>query len=194
MITNRDALAGASLPPARTRGVAGRSDAAFGVLVDGLNGIGSLLIFAMMLLVGSDVVGRSLFNQPIYGVAELVSLSIVAIVFLQLGSTLRHQRMTRADLFIDGFIARHRRAGLLLNAAFNLAGLAACLAIATATYPLLVHAWTKGQYIGVEGLFTAATWPVRLIVIVGSVVTAIQYLIYMLADFRACARRAVHSE
>ncbi len=169
-------------------------DSPFGQLIDGLNGLGSLLIFAMMLLVCSDVVGRSFFDQPIYGVAELVSLAIVAIVYLQLASTLRHRRMTRADLFLDALLLRRPRAGHLLSAAFNAAGLFACLVIVVATAPLLVSAWREGLYIGVEGLFTVPTWPVRLIVLIGGAITAAQYLIHAYQDARAALRGALHSE
>ncbi len=171
-----------------------RPDSPFGRLVDGLNGIGSLLIFAMMVLVCSDVVGRSFFNQPIYGVAELVALSIIAIVFLQLASTLRHQRMTRADLFIDGLLQRRPRAGHLLRALFSVAGLFACLVMVIATTPLLERAWSQGLYIGVEGLFTAPTWPVRLIVVVGASITAIQYTIHVVEDVRAAIRNTATEE
>lgn len=183
-----------SAPPDLGRVAKRERDSLFGQLIDGLNGLGSLLIFAMMVLVCSDVVGRSFFDQPIYGVAELVSLAIIAIVYLQLASTLRHRRMTRADLFIDALLARRPRAGHLLSAAFNGAGLFACLVIVVATAPLLTDAWSEGLYIGVEGLFTVPTWPVRLIVLVGGAITAMQYLIHTHQDVRAALRGATHSE
>ena len=57
-------------------------------LIDGitlaLNVIGTAGIFLLMLLINADVLGRSLFDRPISGVPEIVSLSIVAIVFLQI--------------------------------------------------------------------------------------------------------------
>ena len=99
---------------------------AFGVLVDSLNGLGSLVIASVMVLMCADVVLRNLFNQPIDGVAELVATSIIIIVFLQLPATLRHGRMSRADLFIDPFVARRPRAGKRLRALFSLAGVFAC--------------------------------------------------------------------
>ena len=66
-----------------------------------LNAIGTLWIVALMLLINSDVLGRELFNSPVRGVTELVSLSIVGIVFLQLADTLWSGRMTRADVLLD---------------------------------------------------------------------------------------------
>src|SRR5690606_9515711 len=49
-----------------------------------LNVIGTLLIVAIMVLVNVDVIGRGAFDAPVAGVPELVSMSIVAIVFLQI--------------------------------------------------------------------------------------------------------------
>ena len=49
-------------------------------------------IFVLMVVINVDVIGRTLFTKPLPGVPELVRLSIVAIVFLQIGSTLRAGR------------------------------------------------------------------------------------------------------
>jgi len=54
--------------PALTR------DSLFGYAVDGLNGAGSLLIFAVMALMCADVLSRNLIDRPIDGVAELVAI------------------------------------------------------------------------------------------------------------------------
>ena len=61
----------------------------FSKLVAGLNSIGTVIIFAMMIIINVDVFSRFLFNAPFDGVTELVELSIVAIVFLQLGDAVR---------------------------------------------------------------------------------------------------------
>ncbi len=159
-------------------------DSPFGYLVDGLNGIGSILIFAVMALMVADVLMRDLFNAPIDGVAEMVAISIIAIVFLQLGSTLRHGRMSRADLFIDGFTLRHPRAGNFILTLFSLAGVFVCSVIFYATYPAFINAWVENDFFGVQGVFTMPTWPVRLIVLVGCGITAIQYLLHAIWHFR----------
>ena len=66
-------------------------------LITFMNAIGTLWIFGLMVLIGADVLGRELFNSPIRGVTEIVSLSIVAIVFLQLAHTLWVKRITRNE-------------------------------------------------------------------------------------------------
>lgn len=162
-------------------------DSPFGYLVDGLNGLGSVLILAVMVLMVADVLMRDLFNAPIDGVAELVAISIIAIVFLQLGSTLRHGRMSRADLFIDGFTLRHPRAGNLIHAVFAVAGAVVCGVIFYATAPRFARSWTENEFFGVQGVFTVPTWPVQFIVLVGCAVTAIQYLLHVLWHVRRAA-------
>lgn len=156
----------------------------FGRLVDGLNAAGSVVIAIVMLLMCADVLLRNLLNHPLDGVAELVATSIVVIVFLQLPGTLRHGRMSRADLFIDPFIQRRPRAGKRLRALFSLAGVFACGVIAYATWPLLVRAWNDSEFFGVEGVFTFPTWPMRAVVLLGAVLAALQYVLLAKQDWR----------
>ncbi|MCG6658937.1 TRAP transporter small permease [Halomonas campisalis] len=157
-------------------------EAMFGHLADGMSALGSLVIFGMMLLVCSDVVLRSLMNRPIYGVNEIMSLSIVAIVFLQLASTLKNNRMARADIFIDKLIRTSPGLGYALRALFGVAGMIAFSFVIYGTYPLWERAWHGSEYIGVPGLLTVPTWPVRMIVILGGILTAIQYAINVKGD------------
>jgi TRAP-type C4-dicarboxylate transport system permease small subunit len=159
----------------------------FGRLVDGLNAIGSVVIAAVMLLMCADVLLRNLASRPIDGVSELVATSIVVIVFLQLPATLRHGRMSRADLFIDPFIRRRPRAGKGLRALFSAAGAFACGAIAYASAPLLRRAWSDAEFLGVEGLFTFPIWPMRAVVLAGAVLAAVQYVLLVLQDLREAA-------
>lgn len=156
----------------------------FGWLVDGLNAAGSAVIAIVMLLMCADVLLRNLLNHPLDGVAELVATSIVVIVFLQLPGTLRHGRMSRADLFIDPFIQRRPRAGKRLRALFSLAGVFACGVIAYATWPLLARAWGDSEFFGVEGVFTFPTWPMRAVVLLGAVLAALQYVLLAKQDWR----------
>jgi TRAP-type mannitol/chloroaromatic compound transport system permease small subunit len=156
----------------------------FGYFIDGLNGLGSIMIFCVMGLMVADVLMRDLFNRPIDGVAEMVAISIIAIVFLQLGSTLRHGRMSRADLFIDGFTLRHPKAGNFIHMLFSLAGVFVCGVIFYATWPTFMQAWTDKDFYGVQGVFTLPTWPVKFIVLLGCAVTALQYLLHAIWHLR----------
>lgn len=166
----------------------GVPDSPFGRLVDGLNAIGSLLIGAVMLLMCTDVLMRNLANQPIDGVAEMVAASIVVIVFLQLPSTLRHGRMSRADLFLDPFLQRRPAAGRRLRGTYSLVGIFACGVIAYASWGPLVRAWTNNEFLGIEGVFTFPTWPMRGVVVMGAVLAAVQYALLAVHDWREAGR------
>ncbi len=161
---------------------------AFGMLVDGLNAVGSVVIGAVMVLMCADVLLRNLANRPIDGVAELVAASIIVIVFLQLPSTLRHGRMSRADLFIDPFVMRRPRAGRLLRGTYALVGSFACGVIAYASWPAFVRSWANSEFLGIEGVFTFPTWPMRGVVILGATLAAVQYLLLAAQDARDAIR------
>jgi TRAP-type C4-dicarboxylate transport system permease small subunit len=167
-----------------TPSASGAPDSAFGRLIDALNAAGSVLIGAVMLLMCADVLLRNLANRPIDGVAELVATSIVMIVFLQLPATLRHGRMSRADLFIDPFIDRRPRAGKRLRALFSATGIFACGVIAYASWWPLLRSWTEDEFLGVEGLFTFPIWPMRALVVLGAALAAVQYLLLAVQDLR----------
>jgi hypothetical protein len=94
-----------------------------------------VLIAAVMLLMCADVLMRNLAGRPIDGVAETVAASIVVIVFLQLPATLRHGRMSRADLFIEPLLERRPAAGRRLRALYSAVGVFACGLIAYASAP-----------------------------------------------------------
>ena len=72
-------------------------DTRFGKLTATMNAIGSCLIVFIMLVMLGDIFGRFLFNKPIPGVPEIVAISLVAIVFLQIAHTLRAWRVIFTD-------------------------------------------------------------------------------------------------
>ena len=77
--------------------------------------------------------------------------------------------------------------GHLLRALFGLAGAFVCSVLVDASWPKLVGAWQTSEFIGVEGIFTAPIWPMRLFVVAGSLLTALQYLVFVLEDLRVVA-------
>ncbi len=139
------------------------------------NVAGSLLILVLMVLVGVDVAGRNLFGAPVPGVPEMVTLSIVAIVFLQIPQALRAGRMTRSDAF-PGFLARRAPVlGRLLETLFDLAAIAVIWVILRQTWPIFTRAWERGEFIGALGDFTAPVWPVKATILLGCVLLSLQF-------------------
>lgn len=144
--------------------------------------LGTIWTFALMLLIVADVVGRSFLSRPITGVAEIAAHSIVAIVFLQLASTIHARRMTRADFLIERFHRSSPALARLLELIFLLIGAVICLLIAYAGWKPLVGAYAAGEFFGVRGVFTVPTWPFRAIIVFGASLAALVFLIQAFQD------------
>lgn len=140
-----------------------------------LNICGSLLIFALMLLIGADVLGRNLFGTPISGVPEMVTLSIVAIVFLQIPQALRAGRMTRAEAVLGALKKKRPAFGRAIETVFDLAAMLVAGIIVYATWPIFTRALERNEFVGAVGDFTAPVWPVKAMVLVGAGVLTLQF-------------------
>lgn len=163
----------------------GRSlGAYFSMLVMGLGALGTLGIFALMLLINGDVIGRVLFNSPVPGVPEMVQMGVVAIVYLQLGQALASGRFTRSDPFYARIARRYPRVGCALSSVFHLTGAALMSLILAGEVPRLIEAVTQGEYFGHRGVFVAPRWPVELAIVLGCAVTAAQFLLMAWRDLR----------
>lgn len=141
-----------------------------------MNALGSVWIAVLMVLINADVLSREAFTAPIRGVSELVALSIVGIVFLQIAHTLWSGRITRSDSLLDRLMTRYPAVGHGLDCVFNLAGTAVMAILCWASWPYFLRAWTEGEYVGALGDFTAPTWPIRLIILIGSAATSLTFL------------------
>ena len=157
----------------------------WGYLVDGLSALGSLLIVTLMLMIGADVLSRNIMGSSLPLVSELGALMVVMIVYLQLATTIRHDRMARADVFYRGFREKHPRKGAVLGAAFDLAGAGVIGVMALATLRLLEHDLSSGQFIGITGVMTLPTWPFRAAILAGMTIAGIQFALQVISALRA---------
>ena len=73
--------------------------------------------FMLTFFIMADIIGRGMFNAPVYGVREIVMNSIVIIVFLQAGYAIRSRSMLKADFIIDHFPPWFRRIALEIGKA-----------------------------------------------------------------------------
>ena len=138
---------------------------------------GTVWIFFLMLLVVADVMGRNFLDKPITGVAEFAARSVSAIVFLQLAAAIGAGKMTRSD-FLQRVLLRWTPRGVaVMECLFALLGAVLFLALAWISWPELLSAWKGNEYFGVQGVYMIPTWPFRGLVVVGSVVAALAYLI-----------------
>lgn len=144
-------------------------------LVDVLSVLGTALIMVVMLVMDGDVLGRALFGRPIAGAAEIVTMSIAAIVFLQLPAALAAGRFVRSDVLLDSIMSRRAVLGERLQALWCVLGAFTFVLLCHGAAPLVWKDWVRGEVYGSPGVFTFARWPVGLTVLLGCVVTAVQF-------------------
>ncbi|MEM9197469.1 MAG: TRAP transporter small permease [Pseudomonadota bacterium] len=149
----------------------------------GANIIGTLLIVALVAIICIDVAGREAFGQPLPGVPEMVSLSIVAIVFLQVPQALKAGRLTRSDGLVNLLIRRRPRLAAALETFYECLGILVVGAILYAHFPILTRSITRGDFVGSVGNVTFPTWPVKLMILIGASLLALQFLARILRRF-----------
>ena len=134
--------------------------------------------FILTFFIVADIVGRSVFDTPVYGVREIVMNSIVMIVFLQAGYAIRSRSMLRADFLAQKFPPLFGRImlaiGYLLGAAFF-------LMILVGGWDMAIHSWVAGEYEG-EGALRVPAWPTRFTILFGSTVACVNYLLMIYLD------------
>lgn len=146
-----------------------------GVFALGVIGTGLILVLAGLII--ADVVGREFFGHAVPGVPELVAMSMVSIVFLQLAYALRAERLTRNGSFIDKLCEKRPAVGHALETIFSLAGAVVFAMIIYTTLPYLAYAWTSNQYFGGVAGFFVPVWPVKAVTVIGSAAIAVQFLL-----------------
>ncbi len=143
-----------------------------------MNTLGSIWILVLVLIINADALGRKLFAHPLDGVIEITELSLVGIIFLQLGDATRKGRLTRSDGFFGIVQRRKPLAGRCMGAGFDLLGAVFMGLVIIGSVPLLVESIREDFYVGVQGLVTIPVWPVKLVIVVGAAVTMLQFLVF----------------
>lgn len=134
--------------------------------------------FGLAFLVMGNIIGRGVFDAPIYGTAEIVAASIVIVVFLQAGYAIRSRSMLKADFLVIHLPEKVQRfllaIGYLLGAAFF-------LMIITGGWDESILSFQQGEYEG-EGALRVPSWPARWTVIFGSGLAMVNYLVMAYID------------
>jgi TRAP-type C4-dicarboxylate transport system permease small subunit len=141
-------------------------------LVYTLLAVAALLTFSLSFLVVADVVGRVVFNSPVKGTPEIVSMSIVIICFLLAGYAVQSGGMLQADILVGLFGRRGPLISILLS---GVLGAAFFGLIVWGSYEPALHAWSSGEFEG-EGALRVPVWPARFVVMFGSLLVTITYL------------------
>jgi len=159
----------------------------YGSIISIMNSIGTAWVFVLLVIINLDIGGRALFNHPVRGVPEIVALSIVACVFLQIAHTLKVGRLTRSDIVLNWLQTHYPNLKYFLEGVYCLIG--ACLMgiLFNSSIPLFTKAWRIDEYVGAEGDFMAPVWPVKLIILIGCAAGAIQFFLMAVSSFRKMA-------
>ncbi len=134
--------------------------------------------FGLSFLVLGNIIGRGVFDTPIYGTAEMVAASIVIIVFLQVGYAIRSRSMLKADFLVTHLPEGLQRAllafGYLLGAAFF-------VMIITGGWEESILSYVENEFEG-EGALRVPSWPARWTVLLGSALAVINYVVMAYID------------
>lgn len=141
-----------------------------------MNAVGVIWIFAIMFLICADIFGRNVFGSPITGVPEIVALSLVAAVFLQLAYAVYQNRLTRADVLLAKFEESSPAFARAWRAILALAGSVILFFMAKGAWPDFSRAFTTSEFAGVEGIFSFQVWPVKFLIVLGSAIGAVECL------------------
>lgn len=151
--------------------------------------VGTVWIFAIMLLIVADVLGRNFFGSPITGVAEIAARSVVAIVFLMLPAAVLSGTLIRADFLLRMLRYHSEGATHLLDMTFALIGAVLFALVALAAWPDTAEAWRTSEFFGVRGVWTLPTLPFRLIIVFGSAASALAFVVAAVGDL-GCIRNS----
>jgi len=139
----------------------------------GLNAVGSVWVAAITVLVCADILGRLLFQYPLVGVPEIVKVSIVAIVWLQIPHTLKTGGHLRSDV-VTRFLSSRNRA--LVDLFACVLGAIIFGLLVYSGWDTMIQAWEMGEFEG-ELPVRVPTYPLRSIVLLGAALTALQFLL-----------------
>jgi TRAP-type C4-dicarboxylate transport system permease small subunit len=140
----------------------------------------AVIIFLLGFLVCADVIGRAVFNSPVKGTPEMVSMSIVIICFLLAGYSVQSGSMIYTDAVVQLFGRRGQAFALLLS---SVLGIMFFGLIVWGSFEPTLHAITSGEYEG-EGALRVPAFPARTIVLIGSALVVASYALHAVSAMR----------
>ncbi len=147
----------------------------------------SLVIVSMMLLICADIASRNIASVPIHGVSDYVAYAIVVCVYLQLGLTIRNNRLVRATFLSDRLEASRPGATLLLQTVFALAAIVVMVLATRYLWTDFFAARADGEFLGASGTFRMPTWPFKLVVAFACTMALIELVAALFRAYRAQA-------
>jgi TRAP-type mannitol/chloroaromatic compound transport system permease small subunit len=151
-----------------------------------LNAAGTAWIGVITVLISCDILGRVLFNSPIIGVPEIVKVSVVAIVWLQMSHTLKIGAHIRSDVVLSRLSPKGRA---FVDLIASVLGAFVFGLLVYADWDTMIEAWRIGEFEG-ELPVRVPTYPVRTIVLLGAALTSLQFILFGWRSIRIIAGQA----
>lgn len=170
----------------------GRLSRAIDRLAISANVLGALVVLFLIAVINLDVFMRTVLIAPIRGAVEIVEISIVAIVFLQLADVVRTGRLTRSDAFLERITGASPAIGFSMRRIFDMAGAGFMALIIYALVPEVIEAYEQEAYVGTEGVFTFPEWPIMAVMVLGATLCMFRWFFSAIAPVYKIARPDPH--
>lgn len=144
-------------------------------ILSALNIAGAIWVVLIMLLITADVCGRVFFNSPLFGVPEIVKISVVGLVWCMIPHTLKIGAHLRSTILLDRMPPGMRRGVELLSCAL---GAVIFALIVYSGWDQMIEAWQIGEFEGEEPM-RVPTYPIRSLVVLGAALTSLQFLVML---------------
>jgi TRAP-type C4-dicarboxylate transport system permease small subunit len=140
--------------------------------------IAAVFMFAIMIIVFSDVVMRYVFNRPFSWAYDLISLYIMAgVFFLSLSGTYAVNGHISVDILLPRFSAIIQRLCIIIS---NLVGLAIFIPITWLAYQRALDNFTSGDVLA--GAIPWPTWASAALVPIGAGILALRLAVHLVAN------------
>jgi TRAP-type C4-dicarboxylate transport system permease small subunit len=147
-----------------------------------MNLLAAFFIFGIMLLGVAQVIGRSIFNQPVRGYVDIVEVSITVFAFLAISYCQRLAGHVRMEIIIGRFKGR----ALWLTEIFG------TIVIMFIVFVLMLYAWDhfmRAWSIGDSSIDVDITlWPSKLLVPMAFAMLTVRLTIQLIGFLRLAAK------
>lgn len=123
----------------------------------GLHVMGACVVILLACVICYDVAARMFFNKPFAGTAELASVGLVLLTYMQTPYVIRERKLLRVTFFLDlmpPLVRSH------LNALTYLLGGAFFIAMVISSWEPALTGWASGEFFGNDA-FRIPAWPLR---------------------------------
>lgn len=137
-----------------------------------MDGIASIFIFVIMILITADVCSRLFFNKPFAGTGEIVSMIIIIVCFLEIPYVSVRGGHVRSTMLYDkvGDKGKH-----IIDIIASLIGIAVYTLIIIASWKGFLNAIAINEA-EVAGSVRVTTIPGRFVVIFGSLLMVLEFI------------------